>query len=167
MAAVAHDTAITFALSEEVQATTQLRLVHAPYAAWLFAQEKLQARAFGPRGGKRAWGNKGTFKALQVITKELNYVDTHPAFFGQSLFGLHMEMFPAWVLDPPVAVRNEGILKRFSPYPQPGNQFVILAPKYLIRREKVELTWWVPKPYMPGRLNDEAIHLPLWRRPFR
>lgn len=150
----AKDEAIRNALTEEVISTTGTRLVNAPYAAWKFAYRQLYDVNFGPRGARRVYGKTAVYTALKRITKEINYYDTHPAMYGCGMFGIETEIFPAWKIGE----------KRYSPYPQPGHEFVVLVPKCQDNPNLgPKLTWWVESPTAEGRLSRESEHLPLWR----
>lgn len=159
--AVAMDPGVYDELQVDVQPSNKtFVIIDAAYAAWLSAYDALYAWNYGPRGG-RTQGNAARFSAMRRITKELNYVDTHPAFQGLAMFGLVTETFPAWKID------TEPGRFLYSPYPQPGHQFVILTPTWQNRKwgDRPQLTWWTEQPSGVGRLAQEQLHLSLWRRP--
>lgn len=164
---VALDDAIHAELQVEVDATPQRRIVNASYAAWLFAQRKLYERTVGPRNAR---GSQATVSALRAITRELNYVDTHPALQGVGMLGTHTDVFPVWRIEPE-PVTNSAMYapapKLYSPYPQPHHDFVVLVPAYKNKGPNPLFTYWVPRPSAPGRLSDEHVHLLLWRWPVR
>lgn len=160
LALCAKDIPIHQALSEEVERLSPARvMVNAPYAAWKFAYRRLYETNFGPRGARRVYGKTAVHLALKQVTKELNYIDTHPAMQGLGMFGIETEIFPAWKIES----SEDSTRSRYSPYPQPGHQFVVLVPKWQEHPMKPKLTWWVPGSG-EGRLSHEESHLSLWRR---
>lgn len=139
--------------------------IEAPYVAWKTVRDRLYERSYGPRGGKLAYGKQANYAALEAIQKELNYIDTHPAKGGYAMFGIHFETFPVWKLNP-----TPRWPQKYSSYPQPGCEFVILTPK--MRKQTtpgrlVDLTYWVESSTGEGRLADEAVHLRLRRHSIR
>jgi len=154
---VALDAAVAEALMAEVVPSRKTMLdVEAPYAAWKFAASQLRRRAFGPRGGRLSTVPHGVHTSLQVITRALNYMDTHPALRDVGVLGWAVEEIPAW------RTGDEDL--RYSPYPIPGNEFVMLLPTWvMVERQKA--TQWVPRSSGQGRLAHEQLHLALWRNP--
>ena len=145
---------------EVVTDSAQKLHVNAPYAAWKFAWRKLYDTNFGPRHGKRPFGEMSCRKAMQAITREINYVDSHPALQGLGMFDIHSDVFHVWEIEP-----TEQNPRKYSPYPMPGHRFVILTPVSRTIRQQPELTWWVPHESGVGRLAIEAVHLSCWRHP--
>ena len=144
------------------QVTTRLFVVRAPYVAWREGYRKLYDVAYGPRFGHKT-NEKSKHNALKAITKELNYVDTHPALRKCGMFDIHHEIFPVWKVEPTELHPNH-----YSPYPQPGHQFVILVPTWRDHQlDEVKMTWWVERDSAEGRLCEEQLHLRLWREPTR
>jgi hypothetical protein len=132
--------------------------VEAAYAAWSHVRGLLYKATFGPRGGKRDATSK-QFVALRSITRELNYVDSHPALKGMGMVGWVADVFPVWKIDPDEQGRT------YSPYPMPGHEFVILTPSWEESPGVPRITRWVEAPSAPGRLAEEGVHLRLWRHP--
>lgn len=128
--------------------------VEAPYAVWKYVQGLLNNQIFGPRGGKKT--EKG-FTAMRRITRELNYVEFHPALSGTAMFGWHGDRFPVWQQD----ADDRGRI--WTPYPTPGHDFRILEPVWEHPEGEQKLTRWLPKTSGPGRLCLEETHLRLQR----
>lgn len=135
--------------------------VEAPYAAWRYTAMLLRDVAFGPRGGRLSTAGV-EFNALKAITKELNFIDKHPALTRAALFGEHPLIIPVWKITP-----TERDPRLYSPYPMPGREFVVLTPWIQRESGRARLTWWVEKPSGEGRLAHEELHLPLWRQRIR
>lgn len=131
--------------------------IQAAYAAWRYVYLRLYDKTFGPRGGKQG-ATRVEFTALRRITKELNYVDKHPALQGLAMIGLHADLFPVWEIEP-----SERDPRKYSPYPIPGHQFVVLSPVWYDGQHQTRVTRWVDNVDSPSRLADEHLHLKLWR----
>lgn len=125
--------------------------VSAPYVAWRNAQQDLIVHCYGPQGGKRAEVAGRYVTALKSITKDLNYIDTHPAMSGKGALGLWGLTIPAW---------SNG--ETFSAYPQPGERFIILTPVWERAKDGRPLTRWEA---LDGDALHENIHLLLCRQP--
>lgn len=130
--------------------------IDAAAVAWRHVQEHLYRSTFGPRGGIK---RQGDFVALRRITRELNYLESHPAMFGLAMLEWQPDVMPAWKQEP------DDMGRIYTPYPRPGHQFVILAPEWEKRRGEPRTTRWLERKSAPGRLGDEAIHLRLQRHP--
>lgn len=155
---VATDDAMAASLLLDVRETKSTVTVLAPYATWKHLHGVLYRRTFGPRGGRHQVP-KSYFTALQRITKAINYVDSHPAFQGVGMIGWQPDIFPVWCIEPTA----DGRL--YSPYPQPGRQFGILAPVWWHKKGETKLTYWALQPSGEGPLASEQLHLALWRHP--
>lgn len=128
--------------------------INAPYQCWRNVQNALIAHIFGPTGGKRAEVPTRFFLALKTITKDLNFIDTHPALVDAGMLGWHGLEIPAWGNGPP-----------YTPYPRPGQMFVKLSPVWLNGRNGQRITEWVPLPDTDP--VHENVHLMLGGHPVR
>lgn len=119
--------------------------VDAPYTCWRHFQRLLINEAFGPNGGKRREVRGSTVKALQAITKALNFIDTHPALSCRGVIGWQGTRIPAWRLN-----------GRYVPYPVIGHEFVILKPVWETSRNGTRVTRWEESEGSPA---EEHVHL--------
>jgi hypothetical protein len=155
--AVVLDEAISEALQQEVHHVGSRVDVRAPYAAWAYAQAMLHDRTFGPRGGRRHHTARD-FTALRTITKELNYIDTHPALKGVGM----LEWQPFWI-----PVWATGLPERpYRAYPLRDRPFVILTPRWEKMGDGTKVTIWTAETTGPSgdELAEESTHLRLWRQ---
>jgi hypothetical protein len=130
--------------------------VEAPYVAWKHVHGLLYRRTFTRRGGIQS---QTMFTTLKRVTKELNYIETHPALMGLAMFEWQPDIFPVWKMD------TDHLGRIYSPAPLPGHQFVILAPIWERPEGEPRLTRWLERPSAPGWLCVEDTHLRLMRRP--
>lgn len=153
----AADTILMDAL-ERTTITDKKRInVQAPYAAWHTVSANLKNFVFGPNGGRRA--NSDTyFNALRAVVRGLNNIDRHPALSGLAMMEWHTDIIPAWRIVP------DGD-RAYSPYPHPGNLFVVLTPDWRRVGDNIKVTIWHPEDSGEGLLAQEETHLALWRGP--
>lgn len=130
--------------------------IDAAAVAWKHVQGLLYKSTFGPRGGVK---RQNDFVALRRITRELNYLESHPAMHGLAMLEWQPDIFPVWKQEPD----EQGRI--YTPYPRPGHQFVILAPEWEKVPGEPRTTRWLERKSAPGRLGDEAVHLRLQRHP--
>ncbi len=155
---VAHDEVMSAEFRAECEWPKRATVdCNAAAVAWKHAQKVLYHRFFGPRGG-RSQATSG-FTALQRITKELNYAETHPALSGMAMYEWQADIFPAWKITPTDTDR-----RMYSIYPVAGAEFCILTPEWKDFKDgDGRITVWAPLSIGVGRLADESAHLALVR----
>ena len=126
--------------------------IDAPYACWVFLQQRLIGHVFSARGGRRKVPSPPAV-TLRRVTTALNFMDRHPALKGVGMVEWQALRIPAWEID-----------GRLSLYPQRGHRFVILTPEWLTARNGTKVTTWIQS---DGDPVEERAHLLLWRHPGR
>jgi hypothetical protein len=129
--------------------------VDAPYVVWKHIYYLLHRQTFGPRGGKKS---ETSFNTLQRITRELNYMEHHPALYGVAMVEWQNDLLPVWKITPDAEGRS------YTLVPTPGNQFVILQPVWDRNPQIGKVTRWMERPSGPGVLCREETHLRLQRQ---
>lgn len=118
----------------------------APYTLWRHFQRLLIDEAFGPNGGRRRQVRGSVVKALQMITKALNFIDTHPALQGKGTIGWQGLFLPVWK-------KGDGL---YSPAPEIGCEFVLLEPVWEVSKNGTRITRWKESEGSPA---EEHVHL--------
>jgi hypothetical protein len=131
--------------------------VEAPYVVWKHVHGLLYKEAFKPRGTYR-YGGSSTLTSLKRVTKEMNYIETHPALSRYAMIEWQPDVLPVWKVTP------DNFGREYSPMPHPGHEFVVLTPMWE-RTAGQRVTRWVERESGPGRLGTEELHLRLQRNP--
>lgn len=159
--AVAPDSDMLEALTCDVRVDGARRDVYAPYAAWLYAREALTDRAFNDRGYRQRGVPVVVQAALKSISQAIGFIDRHPALRGAGTMGHHPLILHVWRLPVPDL---QG--RRYTPYPIPDGEFIVLKPNWHSGAGGSRTTSWSTSGVGPvaDRLAFEVVHQRLWRQ---
>lgn len=105
-----------------------------PAIAWRQILDVLLAECYGPLGGKLDSVPESLYRAIAKISKNVAMIEHHPAFEGAGMIGWQPVVLPCFAVG--------GTTKRWSPYPEPGAQFILLWPRsYEVEPLGVCTTW--------------------------